>query len=99
MPAKAIGPLFGGLAEDEGLGAAQVFQSYKPSAGSRQRLPRIAFLNAGLSFTLSPRALISSEKSLGSFTQDGIRPQRTSANSRSPLTMRTIGTGWVGATL
>ena len=59
----------------------------------------MALRKAGFSSTDSPRALISSEKARGSFTQDGISPQRTSANSRLPSTTRTIGTGWVGATL
>ena len=59
----------------------------------------MALRNAGLSLTDSPRALTSSEKSRGSFTQAGISPQRTSANWRLPSTSRTIGTGCVGATL
>ena len=59
----------------------------------------MALRNAGLSPTVSPRALMSSEKALGSLTQAGISPQRTSANARAPLTSRTIGTGWVGAML
>ncbi len=59
----------------------------------------MALRKAGLSSTDSPRALISSENARGSFTQAGISPQRTSANCRLPSAMRTIGTGWVGATL
>ena len=42
----------------------------------------MALRKAGLSFTDSPRALMSSEKSCGSLTQAGISPQRTSANCR-----------------
>ena len=59
----------------------------------------MAFLNAGFSLTDSARALISSVKVRGSFTQGGISPQRTSANCRLPSVIRTIGIGWVGATL
>jgi hypothetical protein len=59
----------------------------------------MAFLKAGFSLTDSARALITSEKSFGSLTQAGMSPQRTSANCRSPSANRTIGTGWVGATL
>ena len=59
----------------------------------------MALRNAGLSSTDSPRALIRSEKARGSFTQAGIRPQRTRAKLRRPSSRRTIGTGWVGATL
>ena len=59
----------------------------------------MAFLNDGLSSTESLRACSSSENAFGSFTQAGIRPQRTSANCRLPSNSRTIGIGCVGATL
>ena len=59
----------------------------------------MALRNAGLSLTDSARALMSSVKAFGSLAQAGIKPQRTRANWRSPSTIRTIGTGWVGATL
>ena len=59
----------------------------------------MAFLNEGLSSTESLRACRISENVFGSFTQDGISPQRTSANWRWPSCSRTIGIGWVGATL
>jgi len=59
----------------------------------------MALRKAGLSWIVSARALMSSVKPRGSFTQGGIRPQRTSAKCLPPSVMRTIGTGWVGATL
>ena len=59
----------------------------------------MALRNAGFSSTDSPRALTRSENFFGSFTQAGIKPQRISANCRLPSTSRTIGIGWVGATL
>ena len=59
----------------------------------------MALRNAGFSWIVSQRALIKSENMRGSFTQGGIRPQRTSAKCLSPSVMRTIGTGWVGAML
>ena len=59
----------------------------------------MALRNAGFSMTDSPRALISSENVLGSFTQAGMKPHRISANDRLPSTSRTTGTGSVGATL
>jgi hypothetical protein len=59
----------------------------------------MALRKAGLSSTDSPRALTSGEKVRGSFTQEGRNPQRTSANARLPSSSRTMGIGWVGATL
>jgi hypothetical protein len=59
----------------------------------------MALRNAGLSFTDSERALMSKLNVRGSLTQGGISPHRTSANCRFPSARRTIGTGWVGATL
>src|SRR5215468_1377409 len=58
----------------------------------------MAALKAGLSMTDSPRALMTKVKSLGSFTQDGSGPQRTSANCRLPSIRQTIAIGCVGAT-
>ena len=51
----------------------------------------IAARKAGLSSTLSPRALMTSEKPRGSFTQPEISPQRTSAKWRAPSHNRTTG--------
>jgi len=59
----------------------------------------MALRKAGLSFTDCARALTSKLNARGSLTQGGISPQRTSANCRFPSASRTIGTGWVGATL
>jgi hypothetical protein len=52
-----------------------------------------------LSVTASQRALISKVKVRGSLTQAGSSPQRTNAKARFPSFRRTIGIGWVGATL
>ena len=59
----------------------------------------MAARKAGFSAADSPRALISSVKVLGSLTQDGSRPQRTSAKCRLPSTRCTIAIGCVGAIL
>ena len=59
----------------------------------------MALRNAGLSSTVSPRALIMSETVFGSFTQDGMNPQRIKLKDRRPSARRTTGIGCVGATL
>jgi hypothetical protein len=59
----------------------------------------MALRKAGFSSADSPRALIKSENTFGSLTHAGSRPQRISANELLPSTSRTIGIGWVGATL
>jgi hypothetical protein len=53
----------------------------------------MALRKAGFSSADSPR------DTFGSLTHAGSRPQRISANELLPSTSRTIGIGWVGATL
>ena len=58
----------------------------------------MAFLKEGFSITVSPRALMSGLPGFTSFTQEGMKPQRTSAKWRWPFSIRTTPMGWPGAT-
>ena len=58
----------------------------------------MALRKEGFSITVSPRALINGLPGFTSFTQDGMKPQRTNAKCRAPCSMRTTPMGWPGAT-
>src|SRR3954469_6581347 len=90
--------------------SSRLAHSYQPSAGTRQRRERAAFLKAGLSVSDSTRALSSRLPTEASLAPDGPSPHRTTRSSRwlAPVGApsasrsffcRTTYTSLVGATL
>lgn len=74
------------------------FHSKKPLAGIRQRRRRKAVRNEGFSANVSALALIILLPMVGSFAQEGIRPQTKKLSWFCPSFGMTA-TGWLGAML